>query len=248
MPGLWDVDEFQESGFASVKEFIGVMTDLEEDVVGQYGDQLAFHWSDVELTEAGDDVVLDEGRFTDWIKQNSRTNSVNQRMLIDYLRFKTDNELDGSNVRLQFIHGLRCRYRKEEYDFGSTDRDGNPLSPGTAFIPVEIIGDEKPKKSSKKKASKKAFIEEPDEPEELDDKLVSGVLSILEEDGATAALIKTGLTRKATTRKLLTAAGGIDTVLDRLVADALITEDDGVFALYESDVEDDDDEDDEELV
>lgn len=243
MPGFWDEDDFQESGFASIKKFSGVLTDVEDDVEGDYGPQLSFHWSDVELIEAGDDVSLDNAEFTDWIKQSSRKGSTNDRVVKAYREFKDENGLEGSMEYFKFLHGVRCIFEKVTYDFGKK------INPGTAFVPVEIVeeGASKPKKASKAKA-KAEVVEDEDEDEavEIDPKLSAAVLAAVEDEGLTSALIKAALNKKASTRKLLDEAGGIKTVLAALVDEGVIVEDDGVFEAAASDEDEDEDEDDDE--
>lgn len=240
MPGFWDEDDFQESGFASIKRFSGILVDVEDDIEGDYGSQIAFHYEEVELLEAGDDVTLDEQKFTRWIKQSSRTNSTNQQVVKGFRKFKDDQSLDGDMAYFKFAQGLRLVYELQTYDFGAK------INPGTAFIPVDLADlDEKPAKASSKRS--KAVVEDT---EEIDEKLVKKILDAVDEEGLTAALIKATLNKKASTRKMLDASGGIKTVLSALVDGGVLEEDEGVFGLpsKEMEDEDEDDEDDEDLV
>lgn len=234
MPGFWDNDEFQESGFASIKKFSGVLVDVEDDVEGDYGSQIAFHWEDVELLEAGDDVSLDNGEYTSWIKQSSRKGSTNDRVVAAYKEFKADNELEGSMEYFKFLQGVRCIFERQTYDFGKK------INPGSAFVPVELDGGSS-KKASKSKA--KAKDEEAEESDELDEKLVAAVIAAVEDEGQTSALIKAALNKKASTRKLLNDAGTIKSVLAQMVEAGLIEEDEGVFSAAGADEDDLEDED-----
>ncbi len=240
MPGTWDTEDFTEGGLASIEEFIGRLTDVDEDVEGKFGFQLEFHYEDVEIIEAGDDVILDEGRLTSWVKQSGRKNSVNSHMVKDMEGFAKDHDLGAIPACFE---GIMIRYKRATYEFG------DDMSPGRAFIPVELIKEggksktkPKPKagaKAGKGTKNKPEAAPPPDEDE--DDGEESGVPEVLVtviheavgEDGATREMIRRALTKKAAVRKALTEAGGIDAVLTAM--EDTLDEDDGTYTRVEDD-------------
>lgn len=231
MPGTWDTEDFTEGGLASIEEFIGRLTDVEEDVEGKFGDQLEFHYSDVEIIEAGDDVTLDEGRLTSWVKQSGRKNSVNSRMVADMVEFAKAHDMGPIP---SCFEGLLIRYKRAIYEFG------DDMSPGRAFIPVELIeeGDKKTKKASTKTKGKATPAAPPPEEEEeqnsedVPEILVTAIHETVGKDGATREMIRRAVSKKAAMRKALTDAGGLDKVLSAM--EDTLDEEDGTYTRVES--------------
>lgn len=236
MPGLWNSAEFKASGFDSIKKFKGTLTNVEEDVEGKYGPQIEMTWDNVELLEAGEEVELADDRLTDWIKQTSRKNSTNQKMVLSYEDFKKESGLKGSLERFEFLIGVPCIYEREEYDFGAD------INPGSAYIPVEVVEDkgkrrpaaaDEDKKPVKSRKPVEPPVEEDDEAEEaeeaeIDEALVDAIKEAAEE-GATPAEIKSHVNRAAASRKALAAAGTLSDVLKALVEAEILDEEDGVY-------------------
>lgn len=230
MPGVWNTDDFVEGGLASIEEFIGRLTDIDEDVEGKFGNQLALHFHDVEIVTAGDDVTLDEGRFTCWVKQSNRKNSVNSMMVADMVEFAKAHDMGPVP---SCFENVLIRWRKATYEFG------DDVNPGRAMIPVELMEEGGSKKKAKPAASKaEAEPAEPaaeseeesgsDVPEALD----TAIREIIGENGATREMIRRGIQKKAALRKALTEAGSLD---DVLAAMDNLDEDDGTYTLIGED-------------
>lgn len=233
MPGTWEIDDFTEGGLASIEEFVGRLTEVQEDVEGKFGDQLEFHYEDVEIVEAGDDVTLDEGRLTSWVKQSGRKNSVNSRMVADMVEFAKAHDMGPIP---SCFEGLLIRYKRATYEFGED------MSPGRAFIPTELIeeGDKKKKSKTTAKTKGKTTPAAPPPEEETEDSeesnvpevLVTVIHEVVGEDGATREMIRRALTKKAAIRKALTEAGGLDEVLSAM--EDTLDEEDGTYTRVES--------------
>ena len=224
MPAVWNEDDFTEGGLASVAEFVGRLTDIDEDVEGKFGDQLELHFSDVEIIEAGEDVALDEGRYTSWVKQSKKKSSTNGLMYKDWREFAQANDM-GPLPSCFF--GVLMRWRKATYEFG------DDMNPGRALIPVELVEEGGKKKSTSTKSKAKTASTKPAAPaapptteqadEDDDDKgnglpeiLVEAIHAAVGADGATREMIRRAVQKKAALRTALTAAGGLDEVLSAM--------------------------------
>ncbi len=240
MPGVWDVEDLTEGGLASITEFIGRLDDVEDDVEGKFGEQKELHFSDVEIIEAADDVTLDEGRYTTWVKQSNKKNSTDGKMVADWASFAAANDLSPLPTCL---YGVLIRWKKTTYEFG------DDMSPGRALIPVELIetGGKKAKTSKKTKTTAAATTEAaPPSNEDEDDSdgeeaavpaaLVEVIHATIGEDGATREMIRRAVSKKQALRTALTEAGGLDAVLEALQT---IEEDDGTYTIVEADEEED---------
>jgi len=237
MPGTWNVDDFTEGGLASVEEFIGRLDNVEEDVEGKFGLQLELSFSEVEIIEAGDDVTLDEGRYTSWIKQTNKKNSTNGKMFVEWAEFASAHDL--GDTLPDCFYGMLMRWRRSTYEFG------DDMTPGRAMIPVELIeeGGSKTKKTKSKvvkarvpKAAPPPAKEPEDEDGEesnLPEELVNTIHGVVGEEGATRDMIRRALAKKAALRKLLADAGGLDVVLPAM--EDTLDEDDGTYTRVESD-------------
>ncbi|KKN77030.1 hypothetical protein LCGC14_0363690 [marine sediment metagenome] len=237
MPAVWNDDDFTEGGLASVIEFIGKMTGLDEDVEGQYGDQIELHFEDVEIVEAGDGVTLDEGRLTSWVSQSNKKNSTNGRMFADWIEFAKAHDM-GPLPSCFF--GVLMRYKKATYEFGQD------MNPGRAFIPVEVIEEGGKKTKAKKsgaKASAKPAKSDPPPAEEDDDEgngvpevLVEAIHKTIGEDGATQEMIRRVIKQKAVLRKALAEFGELGALLTAM--EDTIDEDEGTYTRVEADEDD----------
>ena len=230
-PAVWVEEEFTEGGLASVVEFIGRLIDVEDDVEGKFGNQLELRFNEVEIIEAGDDVTLDEGRYTSWVKQSNKKNSTNGKMMAEWTEFAKAHDMGPLP---SCFYGILMRWRKSTYEFG------DDMSPGRAMVPVEVI-EEGGKKASKKTSTKvvSPAKEEPaaPPPEENDDEessssdlpeaLVTAIHTSVEGEGATREMIRRTLQKKAALRTALTAAGGLDEVLKAM--EDTLNEDDGTY-------------------
>ena len=232
-PGVWDVDDLVEGGLASIEEFTGRLVDVEEDVEGKFGLQKEFHFEDVEIIKAADDVSLEEGRYTCWVGQNNKKNSTHGKMLADWTEFAKLHKLGPLP---DCFYGTLLRWEKTTYEFGEE------MSPGRAMIPVELVEEGGSEKKSKSKASTKSKSKTtvkapPVDPEDSDDdsgipaEIRELVLNTVGEDGATKDMIRRVITKTSVNRKIIAGIGGIDSVLEGL-EDAL-DEDDGTYTRVE---------------
>lgn len=237
-PAVWTDDDFTEGGLASVVEFIGRLTEVQEDVEGKFGDQLELHFEDVEIVEAGDDVTLDEGRLTSWVKQSNKKNSTNGRMYTEWKEFTQAHDMEGLP---DCFYGVLMRWKKSTYEFG------DDMNPGRAMIPVEVMEEGGKKKTNKKagskapaKPSKSAKPAKPEPPEEPDDEgngvpeiLVEAIHGAVGEDGATREMIRRVIKQKAPLRKALAEFGELDDVLTAM--EDTLDEEDGTYTRVEDD-------------
>ncbi len=239
-PGVWDVDDLVEGGLASIEEFVGRLTDVDEDVEGNYGLQKELHFHDVEIIEAADDVSLDEGRYTCWVKQNNKKNSTDGRMIADWAEFC---KAQSMGPMPSCLYGVLIRWQKATYEFG------DEMSPGRAMIPVELMeegGSKKSKSKSKaapaKTSTKKAPPPPAEEPEDEDEEpaiseaVTTAIHGAIGEDGATREMIRRVFLKKAALRKDLAKFGTLEEVLEAMNT---IEEDEGTYTMVEADEDDD---------
>ena len=228
MPAVWVKEGFVKGGLGGITEFVGRLREVEEDCKTTYDGksrtQMALHFYEVEIIESADPVVLENGLYTTWVGQSGKTNSTNQRMFNDWFKFHTDSNLDGELPTS--LYGLRIRYRKASYDFGEK------LTPGSAFIPVELVGDdEAPRPRATKVASKPAEVDEPVENEIPDEALVSAVVDAIGEDGATRDMLRKALFKTAAIRARVGAVGGLDELLAFVVESGRVEESEGFYSV-----------------
>ncbi len=233
-PGVWDVDDLVEGGLASIEEFTGRLTDVEADVEGKFGAQKELHFEEVEILKAADDVTLEEGRYTTWVKQSNKKNSTDGKMIADWTEFAKAHDLGPLP---SCFYGVLIRWEKTTYEFG------DDMSPGRAMIPVELLeeGGSKAKTKTKAKTSTKTKAsapptEEPDTEEEtvppsdsdVPEEIQKLVLDTVGEEGATKDMIRRVITKTSANRKLIAAyEGGIDGILTAL--EDVLDEDDGTY-------------------
>lgn len=218
-------EAYTEGGVKGVTEFIGRLEDIDEEVDGQFGPQDEWHYHNVEVVESEEDVTLDEGRYTAWTKHSTRKNSVSGRNAFMWMDFAEQHGLepdDSEDSPLQQIASAfkdkRIRFRRTTHDFGKD------MSPGSSFVPVELM-------AGKKAAPKKAVTSEKPEPKgDIPDEITEAIIAAVGEDGATRDVIRREVVKKAALRTALGKAGGLDTVLAKLVEGSVLYEDEGLYS------------------
>lgn len=240
MPGVWSTDDLVEGGLASVSKFVGRLDDVEEDVEGKFGDQKELHFSDVEIIEAADDVTLEEGHYTCWVKQSNKKNSTDGRMVADWVEFAKAHDMGPLP---SCFYGVLMEWDKATYEFGGD------MNPGRAMIPVKLVEEGGKKKSasskSKTKTPKKTAPTPPAEDDNEDggsdvpEILAIAIHAAVGEDGATREMIRRAVQKKAALRTALTAAGGLDDVLSAM--EDTLDEDEGTYTRVVDDAGGDED-------
>ncbi len=249
-PATWNDEEFISGGLKGITKFNGQLTEIEEDIEGLYGDQMALYFDECTVLESAEEVSLEDGKYTDWIKQTNKKNSVNQMFVQHIKTFITHHKLKGGVP--DALYGVDITWERLVVLEGNEDKG---MSPGMCLVPVALVGQEAPAKG--RRASAKTEEEpaapprrrrraapdpEPEdeeppategddggEPTNVPSELTEFVLGIIGEDGATRDLIRRDVTKKTALRKLQTAAGGLDTVLAHMVEAESIVEEDGTY-------------------
>ena len=209
MGAIWDVDEFVEGGLKGLTKFIGTLEGFEDDVDGKYGIQVRLDFVNVEIIESVEPIKLDNKEHTEYIKQGTRKNSVNQKMVADWTAVA--KEMGVGPIPSCFF-GKPLMWTRATYDFGED------MTPGTAFVPSALSGDSAPTPG---------LDETVDVPEALETK----VLEVLGDEGANADMVRGSLARKKSTREMLAELGGIDVLMASLVAAEVVAENDGLFTV-----------------
>ena len=235
MPGIWDADGFKESGYASIKVFDGVLTEVLEDVEGKFGAQKQFVWTQVELIDAGDDVVLENQEFTQWIKQSGGTGSMDEHMVKAFAQYKAENDLPGRLFKYEFLVGVPTRYERQIVEFSGKDADGKPMAPGSFWAPVGPAGSSAPAK-----AAPSDDTEDEAAPSEVPQKVIDAAAKYAGE-GATETQIKQAFGKKKAGRDAIQAAGGITAILAATVEAGQLVNDDGVYSPPATDTAEEDD-------
>ncbi len=240
-PATWNDEEFISGGLKGITKFNGQLTEIEEDIVGTYGDQMALYFDECTVLESAEEVSLEDGKYTDWIKQTNKKNSVNQMFVQHIKTFITHHKLKGGVP--DALYGVDITWERLVVLEGNEDKG---MSPGICLVPVALVGQEAPAKG--RRASKTEEDSEPPtrkrrattpEPEGDEDgesasipsELTEFILGIIGEDGATRDLIRRDITKKTALRKLQIAAGGLDPVLAHMVEGGGIVEEDGTYFL-----------------
>jgi hypothetical protein len=234
----WLSDELVEGGLKGIESFKGRLVEVEEDVEGDFGMQLALHFEDVEVLESAEPIELEDGLFTTWIKQSKKRNSSNGKMLMSWETFAKAHNL--MPLPKGFL-GKMLEWKKEVYDYGEK------VNPGSAYVPVKllektvgrvkVIGNIAAPAAKSKSIPKQPPADEMDEGEtpEIDEGLVAEIKAAIG-TGATREVIKGALIRKMATRNKVSAAGGLKVVLDVLVAQGTLTEDEGVYGVIDGEL------------
>ncbi len=226
VPAIWNSGDATEGGLRGINIFVGKLREVEEDVEGTYGTQLALHFYDVEVEDSADPVILEEGKYTTWTKQSTKKGSSNIKMLALWEVFCKTNKLGALPGGL---YDLNIRWEKTTLEFGEG------MSPGTVFVPTELVEAVAPVKAAPRRGRPKSEEVEdnadgPSSSENVpNDAIVKVVMATVGEDGATRDIIRRDLMKKATLRTKMTAAGGLDAVLAYLVENGSLGEDEGFY-------------------
>ncbi len=233
MPAIWDPEAFVAGGMRGIQRFSGALVNHEEDVEGRFGKpQIRFEWSDAVVleTESDEEIVLEDGKFTDWVTQQSGKNSTNKRMVEDMAAFCKANDINGSLPNC--LYELPLVWERATYEYEGTDDEGKPLNPGRAFIPGAYVEEDKPKdkpKAKGKAATKTSGDESPNGavPAELRD----FILETVGTDGATRDIIRREVVKKTAMRTASTKFGGFEKVLAAVTETGVLAEDDGYYVI-----------------
>jgi len=250
LPAVWNDDEFVSGGLKGITKFQGQLTEIEEDVEGKYGDQLALYFDECTVLESAEEVSLEGGKYTDWIKQTNKKNSVNQAFVSNIATFIKAHKLKGGVP--DALYGVDIIWERQVVIEGDEEAG---MSPGLCLLPIALADDEpapatkarkgraaappadeeeeapaKPARRRRSAAAEPPAEEESDVPKELTD----FILSRVGEDGATQDLIRRDIAKKLAMKKLKDAVdGGLEAVLTHMVSEGLLTEDDGTYFLPE---------------
>ncbi|KKK79891.1 hypothetical protein LCGC14_2828950 [marine sediment metagenome] len=237
MPGIWDEGGFKESGYASIKVFDGNLTEVSDDVEGKFGTQKQFVWTQVELIEAGDDVVLENQEFTQWLKQSGGTGSLDEHMVKAFAAYKEAQGLEGRLFKFEFLVGVPTRWERQIVEYSGKGEDGKPMAPGSYWAPVAPAGSSAPAP-----AITSDDTEDADPEISVPQKVIDAAAKYAGE-GATETQIKQAFNKKKAGRDAITAAGGISTILAATVEAGLLVDDDGVYSPPSADDSESEDED-----
>lgn len=254
MGAVWNEDEFVSGGLKGISKFQGQLTEIEEDVEGKYGDQLALYFDECTVLESAEEVSLEGGKYTDWIKQTNKKNSVNQAFVGAITTFIKAHKLKGGVP--DALYGQDIIWERQTVIEGN-EEDG--MSPGLCLLPIAMADDE-PAPATKSRSrrtaappaddeeeaappkrtrrSRAAAVEPPegdhDNEGDVPQELVDFILGRVGEDGATQDLIRRDIAKKLAMKKLKDAVdGGLEAVLVHMVSEGVLTEDDGTFFLPE---------------
>ena len=211
MGAIWDVDEFVEGGLKGLTQFIGTLEGFEDDVEGKYGTQVRLDFVNVEIIESVEPIKLDNKEHSEYIKQGSRKNSVNQKMVADWTA--AAKEMGVGPIPSCFF-GKPLMWTRATYDFGED------MTPGTAFVPSALGVD-----------ASFAYSPAGDETVDVPEALEAKVLEVLGDEGANADMVRGSLARKKSTREALAELGGIDVLMASLVVSEVVSESDGLFTV-----------------
>lgn len=242
MPAVWNDEEFVSGGLKGITKFRGQLTEIEEDIAGKYGDQLALYFDECTVLESAEEISLEDGKYTDWIKQTNTKNSKNQAFVRHITTFIKDHKLKGGVP--DALYGQDLIWERQVVIEGNEEAG---MSPGMCLVPIAMGEDEAPKgrRASKtegpepeaKPTRRRRAAAEPEDEEppategSIPSELTEFVLGVVGEDGATRDLIRRDITKKAAMAKAQRAAGGLDAVLAHMVEEGGIVEEDGTFFL-----------------
>ncbi len=252
-PAVWTDDEFVSGGLKGITKFQGQLTEIEEDVSGKFGDQLALYFDECEVLESEEEVSLEGGKYTDWIKQTNKKNSVNQAFVAGITTFIKAQKLKGGVP--DALYGVDIIYERTVVIEGD---DSEGMSPGLCLLPIALAGEEeKPAKPARRggKAAAPPADEEPADPpkrqrrsraaaqepppadeSEIPAELTAFILTRVTEDGVTQDIIRRDTAKKLPMKKLRDAVdGGLEAVLTHMVEAETLVEDDGTYFLPEED-------------
>ena len=235
MPAVWGEDEFHAGGLKGISKFNGKAKEFEEDVDGKYSLQVALYFEDVEVLESTDEVVLEDGDYTDWIKQSNKTGSVNEQFALHIRDFIRANKLKGGVPNA--IYGHMITWERQEVTEASDD---GKMSAGLCLVPVALVDEEPPVKTTKTTKATKAsappaeeYDDEPDENDGPHAELVAFITKCIGDDGATRDLVRREVAKKTPMRNHMKAFGDgkFDSVIDALLESETLVEDDGTLVV-----------------
>ncbi len=243
-PAVWNDDEFVSGGLKGITKFQGQLSEIEDDIEGKYGTQYALYFDECVVLESAEEVSLEGGKYTDWIKQTNKKNSKHQAFVRLITAFIKDHKLKGGVPDALF--GQDIIWERQTVIEGDED-DG--MSPSMCLVPIALADDEPPKgrraaappvddeeapaKPARRRRS--AAAEPPEESEsDVPKELTDFILSRVGKDGATQDLIRRDIAKKLAMKKLKDAVdGGLEAVLTHMVSEGVLTEDDGTYFLPE---------------
>lgn len=210
-PAVWNDDEFVSGGLRGITKFSGQLTEIEEDIEGKYGDQMALYFDNCTVLESAEEVSLEGGKYTDWIKQTNKKNSVNQAFVSAIATFIKAHKLKGGVP--DALYGQDIIWERQVVIEGN-EEDG--MSPGLCLLPIAMADDEPAPKSRRAtktddeeapvkpaRRRRSAAAEPPADEESADvpQELVDFILTRVGEDGATQDLIRRDIAKKVTMKK-----------------------------------------------
>lgn len=206
MAAIWDSSKAIEGGFKGIKKIRAKLSNVEDDIEGQYGTQIRLTFKDVEVLESEEPVVVRDGYLQTYVKQSNRANSVNMKMLRDW-------ELFARQYGLTIPNGLLNKdlvWENKTYPF-----QGEGMSPGKAYVPIAF--------------SSLPSTDVPSVPPPPDEELVGLIRHLVGDDGATRDIIRRELIKKASLREKLESMGGLERVINFMTENNLLVVSDGVL-------------------
>ena len=215
---IYVTDDLYEGGLRGIQQFVGTLATWLPDQYNEKFDneQTHFLWESVHIEKANEPVELEDDKYKDFVKQSERPRSTWGYMLKDWQTFAAANDMEITKAKgfADFV-GKRIRWTRATYTFGS----GGNMSPGLAFIPSEILDD-------KAKVLEAEYGYTPPEKgegtspagaKEVSPETISGITAVVTEP-MDAAAIKQAYMKDTKTRVEIAKAGGIDHVLEAVVA------------------------------
>ncbi len=258
MPAVWNDDEFVSGGLKGINKFQGQLTEIEEDVSGKFGEQLALYFDECEVLESAEEVSLEGGKYTDWIKQTNKKNSVNQAFVEGITKFIKAQKLKGGVP--DALYGLDIIWERTVVIEGD---ESEGMSPGLCLLPIALASEveeakpagrkgraaapvasddeeeteEAPAPPKRQRRSRAAATEPPpsdDDESDIPADLVAFILTRVTEDGVTQEIIRRDIAKKLAMKKLRDSVdGGLETILAHMVESEALTEDEGTYFLPE---------------
>lgn len=226
----WARGDFSEGGLKGVKEFSGRLVDVLEDVEGKYSLQKKFNFSDVEIIESQEPVVLKDGLYTAWLKQSSNKKSVDYHIVGAMIDFCEANNIEGELPGC--LYDLNIVWKMEQFEFDGDGVDGEPMKPGSGPVPLSLVG-----KGSKRRTAKKPdeTTTEEEAATPIPEEIAAIIKETIGEDGATRDMIRKATTSKAKNKKLVDAyPGGLDGILEALEEDHRFESESGFYSPVEA--------------
>ena len=136
-PAVWNDEEFISGGLKGITKFRGQLTEIEEDVDGKFNTQLALYFDECVVLESAEEVSLEDGKYTDWIKQTNKKNSVNQAFVGHLQTFIKAHKLKGGVP--DALYGQDIIWERQEVTEGDEEQG---MSPGMCLVPIALAEDE----------------------------------------------------------------------------------------------------------